>query len=452
MTRFRNTGLALFGLLMASGVSAQQQASPEVVGGIVAVVGDSVILDIEINEQLQLIDQQCQARKAQGQPCAAEVKWDDPKALLELKKQIVDSRVMNLVLLIAAQRDTTIQLDGNTLNAQVDQEIQRRKASVGGPVQFEQALRAQRLTELEFRNQLATELRKRFLVEQYVGKVRRDRKAASIPESELQRLFEEQKSAGLLPAMPATISFTQVVLAPRASDEARAKARAEADSLLRVILRGDEKFETLAERHSDDPGSRANGGDLGWARSGRFVGPFNAAVFSMRLGQVSPVIETSYGYHIIKLEKVRGAERQARHILVQPEVTEADAQRNFERAEEVAAQIRAGADVDSLAKAVGDPDSDIRVGPIARERLSEASPVHAQIMANAKEGDVVGPFNLGNNVAVAKVTDVHEAGVIESLDDQRFKEAFKQEIQNQRLIDEVIEELKKQMYIEIRLD
>jgi len=452
MTRLRNTGLALFGLLAASGAAAQQPASPEVVGGIVAVVGDSVILDIEINEQLQLIEQQCQARKAQGQPCAAEVKWDDAAALRELKKEIIESRVMNLVLLIAAQRDTTIQLDDNTLNAQVESEVQRRKAAVGGPVQFEQALRAQRMTEMEFRNQLASELRKRFLVEQYVGKVRRERKPASISESELQKLFEEQKRAGLLPSMPASISFTQVVLAPRASDEARAKARAEADSLLRVLFEGKEKFETLAERHSDDTGTRANGGDLGWARSGRYVGPFNSAVFGMRIGQISPVIETVFGYHIIKLEKIRGAERQARHILIQPEITAEDAQRNFERAEQIAEQIRAGADVDSIAKAVGDPDSDTRVGPIARDRLNEASPVHAQILANARTGDVVGPFNLGNNVAVAKVTEVREAGVIESLDDQRFKDAFKQEIQNQRLIDEVIVELKKKMYIEVRLD
>ena len=79
----------------------------------------------------------------------------------------------------------------------------------------------------------------------------------------------------------------------------------------------------MAKRFSEDPGSKEQGGDLGWQRASTWVPEFAAALQRLRIGEVSPVVETAYGFHIIKLEKVRGAERQARHILIRP-VTSAE--------------------------------------------------------------------------------------------------------------------------------
>ena len=98
-------------------------------------------------------------------------------------------------------------------------------------------------------------------------------------------------------------------------------ARAKAEEILRRVRAG-EDFAALAGQFSEDPGSRAQGGDLGWFGRGMMVKPFEDAAFALKPGEVSEVVESPFGYHIIKLEERRGGqagaaeEVHARHILV----------------------------------------------------------------------------------------------------------------------------------------
>jgi hypothetical protein len=127
---------------------------------------------------------------------------------------------------------------------------------------------------------------------------------------------------GRLGQRPATVSLQQAIIKPQPSDSAKAAARRRATEVLEELRRGGD-FEVLARRHSQDP-SASQGGMLGWFRQGQMVRPFEMVAYAMRPGDVSGIVETEYGFHIIKLEKVRGPERQARHILIRPEVTPAD--------------------------------------------------------------------------------------------------------------------------------
>jgi len=98
-----------------------------------------------------------------------------------------------------------------------------------------------------------------------------------------------------------------LITAPKDADAAtKAKARAKAESILKDIKAGQD-FATLAKQNSQDPGSAANGGDLGFFQQGQMVGPFNDVAFSLKPGSVSDVVETDFGYHIIKvIEKQPG--------------------------------------------------------------------------------------------------------------------------------------------------
>ena len=92
---------------------------------------------------------------------------------------------------------------------------------------------------------------------------------------------------------------------PDAPDSVRQAARAEADSLLRLALDGAD-FAELATEHSDDPGSAQRGGSLGWFSRGRMVAPFEQAAFGTEPGKVVPeVVETQFGFHVIKVEDKR---------------------------------------------------------------------------------------------------------------------------------------------------
>ncbi len=98
-----------------------------------------------------------------------------------------------------------------------------------------------------------------------------------------------------------------LITAPKTADAAtKAQAKAKAEAILKDIKAGKD-FGALAKQHSQDPGSAANGGDLGFFQQGQMVGPFNDTAFSLKPGAVSNVVETDFGYHIIKvIEKQPG--------------------------------------------------------------------------------------------------------------------------------------------------
>ncbi len=90
------------------------------------------------------------------------------------------------------------------------------------------------------------------------------------------------------------------------SAEQKAKARAQAESLLQQVRKNPASFAELAKKNSQDPGSAAKGGDLGFFARGAMVGAFDTAVFAMKPGAISDVVESQFGFHIIKLVAVKG--------------------------------------------------------------------------------------------------------------------------------------------------
>ncbi len=92
--------------------------------------------------------------------------------------------------------------------------------------------------------------------------------------------------------------------------EARGKARAQAEALLADVRKAPSNFADLARKHSQDEGSAANGGDLDFFGRGAMVKPFEDAVFAMKAGEISSLIESEFGYHIIKLEALRGGDKK----------------------------------------------------------------------------------------------------------------------------------------------
>ena len=108
----------------------------------------------------------------------------------------------------------------------------------------------------------------------------------------------------------------------RTKFEARMAAKKKAEELLAQLRATPEKFAELAKQHSQDPGSKESGGDLGLFGRGSMVKPFDEAVFKLKPGQLSGIVETDFGFHIIRLTAIKAAkggeaeQRQASHILI----------------------------------------------------------------------------------------------------------------------------------------
>ena len=427
----------------ASAAAAQDPAPagrPQQVSRIVAVVGDSVILAQEVETDLRVLVMQS------GRPLPT-----DSAQLAEMRRQVLETMINNQLILQAALRDTTIKVPDAQITQRVDAEIQSRVQQAGGQAALERALQAERMTMQEYRDFLANGIRQQALREMWLASATRTRRPPPISEGELKRIFDEQRES--IGDLPPTIVFQQIILSPRASDQALAAARAKADSILQLVRSG-EDFATLARRFSMD-GSATQGGDLGWMKPSDFVRPFADALLRLRPGEVSPVVETQYGYHIIKLEKIRGGERQARHILIMPERGEGDMDRTMERGREIAEKLRAGANPDSLAREVSEQYEDARVGPYTRDQIRQIAPAYDQALGTSPaSGDVIGPFesplpNGQTSIVVLKIIEAREAGPAR-WDDMFFRERFKENVQRQRLIDEIVAELRATNHVEIR--
>ncbi len=127
-----------------------------------------------------------------------------------------------------------------------------------------------------------------------------------------------------IPYLNAEVELSEIVVKPEVNSVERQKAL---DKILEIrdrILTKGEDFGELAKKYSMDFGSGQKGGELGFAKRGSYVQEFEATVFTMNKNEVSDVVETEFGFHIIELLERRGNTVRARHILIKPEITEDD--------------------------------------------------------------------------------------------------------------------------------
>jgi peptidyl-prolyl cis-trans isomerase SurA len=144
-----------------------------------------------------------------------------------------------------------------------------------------------------------------------------------------------------LPEMSDEYEFSEIVLNPSITEAERERVRFELAQLRERILKG-ERFDMLATLYSEDPVSAKKGGELGFFTRGDMVGEFEAAAFALKPGEVSPIIETNYGFHIIQLIERRGNSINARHILLAPKVSSSDMLKARMLLDSIANQIRLG--------------------------------------------------------------------------------------------------------------
>ncbi|GCL63351.1 SurA N-terminal domain-containing protein [Pseudaquabacterium pictum] len=135
------------------------------------------------------------------------------------------------------------------------------------------------------------------------------KKTVAVPEEDLRKYYTENASR-YTAAEERRARHILVQAAKDAPADVKQKAKAKADGLLAEARKNPAGFAELAKKNSDDPGSAPNGGDLDFFGRGAMVKPFEDAAFAMKPGEISNVVESDFGYHIIQLEAVRGGEKK----------------------------------------------------------------------------------------------------------------------------------------------
>ena len=121
-----------------------------------------------------------------------------------------------------------------------------------------------------------------------------------------------------LPQVPEEFELSHIYIVPKPDTAVEAKTGMIMQSILDSIHAGGD-FADFAKRYSTDPGSAASGGDLGWEKRGVFVREFEETVFGLKEGEISRIVKTQFGFHIIQLLGRRGESVHARHILMKIE-------------------------------------------------------------------------------------------------------------------------------------
>ena len=437
MPRSLITALCL--ALAAPALHAQQLVSREIpVDQIVAIVGDKAILYSNVIEAVN-------ARRAQGMKLPP-----DSAGQAAMMRRVVDELIDEEVLVQKAKGEKVVVADADIATG-VESQIKRVRSQFQNEEEFRAELKKAGFgTPEEYRRSLTDEARRQAMQQQLISKLKQDGKLVTVgvSEAEVTKAYEERKAD--LPKRPATVTFRQIVVATKSSQAEKSVARAKAESLL-VEIRAGGDFEKIAKRESMDA-SKDQGGDLGWNRRGGFLPEFERVAFAMSPGQVSPVVETAYGFHIIRVDRVQPAEVKVRHILIRPAIDSADIVAARAEADSVAAALRRGMPYDTLAKKHHDPFEERgALDPFDRSQLPAE---YATALEGKVGGDIAGPFRIDDKArgvpkfVVIALQSTSEGGDY-TVDDlrQRLRDQLSQEKAMRRMLDQ----LRRSTYVAVRL-
>ena len=273
---------------------------PLVIDRVIATVGGELLLLSELEEQLSLIASQ------QGQRITPEIRCN-----------VLDQLLTGKLLVNQAQLDS-LEVSEAEVEGQLDARLDRILGLMNGDLrQFEEYYGQ---TVSEVRAQFREDLRDQLLSERMRAQIVAE---AQITPSEVKAFFESVP-ADSLPYFNSEVEYRELVYEPKVNPEQRAIALERIGEIRRLLTEGGADFAELARKRSQDPGSGRAGGELGWAPRGTFVPEFEAAAYRLEVDEISDVVESPFGFHLIQLLERRGNRVRTRHILIKPAIVADD--------------------------------------------------------------------------------------------------------------------------------
>ena len=284
--------LIAFIIICFSTAYAQQQ----VIDKIVAVVGKNIIMQSDIEEQYM------QYRLQGGIKGSAS----------SIRCEILEDQLFRKLMLNQAELDS-IEVTDAQVESEMEYRIRYYLAQLGSQEKVEKYFNK---TMAEIKEELRTIIRDQKMIEEVQRKIV---EGVSATPSDVREFFNSIPSDSI-PMVSAQYEIAQLVKKPPITLDEKLAVKDRLYGLRSRILKG-ERFSTLALLYSEDPGSAKKGGELGFQGRGELVPEFEAAAFALKDGEISEVVETEYGYHIIQMIERRGDYVNVRHILLTVKVS-----------------------------------------------------------------------------------------------------------------------------------
>jgi len=427
--------------VFSTSANAQQPADQ-----IVAIVNSNIILKSDVDADVTAYLRQAQNM---GQPVSfSEVLWYD----------FLNGAIENMLLIEKARIDSIVVPD-ERVNRQMDQRVDQLIRQAGSELALEQAFGK---SIIQLKEEFRDDFREQILTET----VRMNKfSTVEITRPEVQEFFDSIPTDSL-PTIPEQVALSQIVIVPPPLKDAKEAVFELAQALRDSIINHGKPLEELARRHSQD-NSAARGGLLPMMGLNELVSEYSAAASALQPGQISEVVETEFGFHIIQLIRRVGDQIETRHILLKVDSNQLDDDYARLRLEEIKDSVLTVDDIDFSLMAkfrTEDPVTKVSGGkildPQTGERLiplNRLDPALYRIVLLMDEEGAISdprPFNLitgGKAYRIVRLDQQipeHIANIKQ--DYERLKNIALQRKQIQEY-SSWIEELKSEVYIEFRI-
>lgn len=267
---------------------------------VVAVLGSNIVLLSDLNQQYTLY-------LNQGNP-------PDEKVKCYILQQMLVQKLLKEQAAI-----DSIMVEENEVDDEVERRMRYQIQRAGGQERLEQFLNK---SVLQYKDEIRPDIRDQLISNKMQGKITEN---VSITPLEVKRYYDSYHKDSL-PDISTEFEIGEIVLNPQLTKAEKQRFYDKIDAL-RLRVKSGEDFGFLAKTYSEDPGSAPDGGDLGFFDRTVMAKEFTSWAFKLKAGEMSPVFETEFGYHILQVIERRGEQVHARHILIKPKITPESVQR-----------------------------------------------------------------------------------------------------------------------------
>ncbi|KAA3619816.1 MAG: hypothetical protein DWQ05_03585 [Calditrichaeota bacterium] len=405
--------------------------SQDLLDRIVAIVDDNIILQSEL----------MQYTRQYAMQSGIDLR-SNPNQIGELQQQVLRELITSKILLVKAKEDS-IEIDAKQVSAALDDQINNMIQQVGSQENLEKEFGfSMRIIRKRFREQIEENALVSSLKQKKLSEIR-------ISRREVNQFYETMRDS--LPDVPPSANLSHVLLSVKAGGAAREIALKKIEDIQKELQAGGD-FAELARQYSEDPGSKTRGGDLGFTQRGEFVKPYEEAAFSLEIGQVSGIVESQFGFHIIELIDRRGEKVHTRHILIQLPVSTNDEARTIAKLDSIRDDIVSGnvSFTDAAKEYSEDPQSSPTGGNLGWFEIEQISvPRFQQLARELKPGELSKPFKGPTGYHIVRLNERKDARKISPKDDYDTLHMWALNRKQTQIFSAWIEKLRSELFIKI---
>jgi len=399
---------------------------------IIAIVGNEIILESDLQYQLQMYARQNQVTSIN--PAIAQ--------------QIFQQMVTDKIILAKAEQDSIVVKD-EEVNKELDYRLKSLIQQVGSEQRIQEVYG---MPLVKIRLTLKEDLVKKMMSDKL--KRKKFNNPVKVSDKEVREFYNNYKDS--LPPANEEFEMSHIFISRKLTEGEKQISKEKAQQILDSVRTGAD-FSELAKRNSDDKGSAINGGDLGFAKKGVFVKEFEEALNKLNINEVSDLVETEFGYHIIKLKEKKGDQLRAEHILVSFKKLESSDFETISFLNSIRDSI-----VDNkltfeqaVTRYSQDPETKTKEGYLGFISVDKLDSNYVNDLKNLQLGEISKPERSGddNNYGYELIkikSKVAPHKVTLETDYEKVKK-YANALKENKAYEDWIEELKKSIYVDIKL-